>query len=298
MTWPATSGPAAAGRGTAGPSPLWFPESGCGPRCLPEPGTLPAAGRLRVAARLACGFAVLLIAVASLPLLALGGPRARLRATGITSRALLRALGVAHDLHGRIPRRSALIAANHVSWLDVLVLAAHAPVRLVAKREVQTWPLIGKLAGAAGTLYLDRSRPRTLPETVSVVESALRSGSLVAVFPEGTTWCGADRGAFRPALFQAALGARARVVPVTLRFSLPNGTPTAAAAFVGDDDLVSSIRRIASVRGLRASLHAHPGLLPHDGDTRRTLARDAQFQVMRGARPHVTGPPEELSAVA
>ncbi|MDQ1644505.1 MAG: hypothetical protein QOJ50_689 [Cryptosporangiaceae bacterium] len=207
--------------------------------------------------------------------LALAGPRIRQRATGVAARALLRALGVAHDVRGTLPGRSALVAANHVSWLDVLVFAAHGPVRIVAKREVRTWPLIGWLADRGGTLFLERSRPRGLPVAVAEVERALREGSVVVAFPEGTTWCGVHRGTFRPALFQAACGAGAQVVPVTIAFSLPGGVFTTAAAFVGDDDLVSSIRRVVSLRGLRIRVHVHPAVLPATGDTRRTLARSA-----------------------
>ncbi|MDQ1653547.1 MAG: hypothetical protein QOI35_2747 [Cryptosporangiaceae bacterium] len=135
--------------------------------------------------------------------------------------------------------------------------------------------LLGWLADRGGTLFLERSRPRGLPVAVAEVERALREGSVVVTFPEGTTWCGVHRGTFRPALFQAACGAGAQVVPVTLAFSLPGEVVTTAAAFVGDDDLLSSIRRVVSLRGLRISVHVHPAVLPATGDTRRTLARSA-----------------------
>jgi hypothetical protein len=92
----------------------------------------------------------------------------------------------------------------------------------------------------------------------------------VAVFPEGTTFCGAAHGRFRPAMFQAAVDAQAPVVPITIRYD------TTAAAFVGDDTLWSSVRRIAAVRSLTVTLLAAPALRPAVGADRRALARTAQ----------------------
>jgi 1-acyl-sn-glycerol-3-phosphate acyltransferase len=66
--------------------------------------------------------------------------------------------------------------------------------------------------------------------------AALRAGRSVAVFPEGTTFCGAARGRFRPAVFQAAVDAGAPVAPVSIAYG------STAPAF-GDDSLWSSVRR-------------------------------------------------------
>jgi 1-acyl-sn-glycerol-3-phosphate acyltransferase len=242
---------------------------------------VPAAGPIRTTGRL---FTVLIVVVAAVivaPLLLLrrrSGP-APSRLGRLVSRSLLCALGVRHQVHGQLPRRAALVVANHVSWLDILVLRAHLPVRLVAKREVRDWPVVGLLAAAAGTLFIDRSRPRVLPETVKRVEAALRNGSVVALFPEGTTWCGNEGGRFRPAIFQAAINAGATVAPVTLRFSLAGGAATTVAAFISEDTIVSSLLRIASARRIHVSLRMHPPLYPVPGAGRRVLARATQLSI-------------------
>jgi 1-acyl-sn-glycerol-3-phosphate acyltransferase len=203
-------------------------------------------------------------------------PAGRAGLLRLFARALLGALGVRHDLRGRLPRQGALIVANHVSWLDVLALIAYAPVRLLAKREVRSWPVIGALAAAAGTVFIDRLRPRALPGTVADVTASLRTGGVVAVFPEGTTWCGRTGGRFRPAIFQAAIDAGVPVAPVTLRFGLAGGPRTTVAAFIGEDTLLASLRRVVATRGLRIEVQAHPALHPVPGASRRVLARAAQ----------------------
>jgi 1-acyl-sn-glycerol-3-phosphate acyltransferase len=258
---------------------LWLPRSTCDTFCLPSSDTVPRVSPIRVVARVVAAVAVIVAAVATLPVFPLLTPARRGRVVRFFARGALAAFGVRHELSGRLPRRGALIVANHVSWLDVLVLLAHAPARLLAKREVRSWPVIGPLAAATGTVFIDRIRPRALPGTVAGVTAALRAGGVVIVFPEATTWCGRTGGRFRPAMFQAAVDAGVPVVPVTLRFGLAGGTPTTVAAFIGEDTLLASLRRVLVARGLHITVRAHPALHPAPGASRRALARAAQAVV-------------------
>jgi putative hemolysin len=130
-------------------------------------------------------------------------------------------------------------------------------------------------------------RPRTLPATVADVTDALRGGSVVAVFPEGTTWCGRARGPFRPALFQAAVSAVVAVVPARLDFSLADGSTTTVAAFVGTDSLAASLWRVITARGLAVTLRAYPALHPEPGLSRRALATDTATTVTDPLRSRV-----------
>jgi 1-acyl-sn-glycerol-3-phosphate acyltransferase len=273
---------------------MWLPRSTCGAYCLPAADTVPRVSAPRAALRLAAAAVVLVAAAVTLPVIPLLGSAGRARVMRAFARAVLGALGVRHALRGRLPGhprrdRSApagtLIVANHVSWLDVLVILAYAPARLLAKNEVRGWPLIGAIGAAAGTVFIDRDRPRGLPRTVSEVAAVLRAGSVVAAFPEGTTWCGRSGGRFRPALFQAAIDAGVPVAPVTLRFRLGGGCPTTVAAYIGEDTLLASVRRVVVARGLRVTLHAHPALYPVSGASRRMLASAAQLAVGGAAPP-------------
>ncbi|MBK3590379.1 1-acyl-sn-glycerol-3-phosphate acyltransferase, partial [Streptomyces sp. MBT57] len=126
-----------------------------------------------------------------------------------------------------------LVVANHISWLDIPLVASVLPGRMLAKSEVGRWPLLGRLAGLGSTLFIDRDRLRALPGAVDTVAAALRAGSRVVAFPEGSTWCGrGSGGVFRPAVFQAAIDAEVSVRPVRIIY----GT-AGAVAFVGDDPL-------------------------------------------------------------
>ncbi|MER7414915.1 lysophospholipid acyltransferase family protein [Streptomyces cacaoi] len=176
-------------------------------------------------------------------------------------------------------RTGTLLVANHISWLDVLAVLAVEPVAVLAKREVGTWPVVGRLVRAAGTLFIDRERLRELPASVAELTAHLRAGRSVLVFPQGVTWCGGAGGAFRPAAFQAALDAAAPVRPLTLGYSRAS-VPSTAAAFVGEDTFGASLARVLRTDGLTVSLRAHPPLLPEPGtDDRRALAARAQAAV-------------------
>ncbi|GIH80398.1 lysophospholipid acyltransferase family protein [Planobispora longispora] len=174
------------------------------------------------------------------------------------------------------PGTAPLIVANHVSWLDPVVLSAALPCRLLAKREIRSWPVIGGLATGAGALFIDRDRLSALPEAVTDVAGALARGHAVTAFPEGTTWCGREMGSFRPAVFQAALDAGAPVRPVAIRYLDAYGAPATGPAFVGDDTLTISIRRVASLRRLTVEVTLLPPVTARD---RRTLAWLAESSV-------------------
>lgn len=240
---------------------LWRPVSACGPQCFTggDATVHPVVAVLRLV-----GAAVVLVSgLILVPLL-------RGLAVRGMARLLLATLGVRLAWRGPAPRPGSLLVSNHVSWLDVLALLTVTPMRLVAKVEVGAWPLVGTVARWAGTIFVDRTRPRALPAFVEDVTAALRAGRTVAVFPEGTTYCGVNRGRFRPAVFQAAVSSGAPVVPVSIRYA------TTAAAFIGDDSLWSSMRRVAALRDLTVTLVGSPALRPAPGADRRSLARAAQ----------------------
>ncbi|WP_422734747.1 lysophospholipid acyltransferase family protein [Micromonospora sp. WMMD558] len=264
---------------------LWRPTSGCGPTCLPVPGDVPDVSAARRLGRMVAGLGMLLAGAGLAVLLPLLPAREREAAIRRWARATARAVGVRLVVRGRLPRRRALLVANHVSWLDILAVLAASPARMMAKSEVRAWPLIGQLAGVAGTVFVDRARPRDLPDTVTRLAALLRSGRAVAVFPEGTTWCGdagdcRPAGGFRPAMFQAAIDAGAPVVPLRIGYRCAaTDTATTAAAFLGDETLWRSLRRVLAARDLVVTVTVTAALHPAADADRRVLARAAESAV-------------------
>ncbi|MFH8983079.1 lysophospholipid acyltransferase family protein [Streptomyces varsoviensis] len=175
-----------------------------------------------------------------------------------------------------------LIVANHVSWLDIVAVLAVEPATLLAKREVGGWPVIGTLARRIGTRFIDREGLRALPGAVAELTGTLRSGRSVVVFPQATTWCSTSGGRFRRATFQAAIDAGAPVRPITIDYR-QHGAPSTVAAFLGDEDFGTSLRRVVSAGGLSVRVTAHPQLAP--GADRRALAARTRSAVCSTESP-------------
>jgi 1-acyl-sn-glycerol-3-phosphate acyltransferase len=127
---------------------------------------------------------------------------------------------------------------------------------------------------------IERSSLRRLPGVVDAVARRLRAGRTVVAFPEGTTWCGRDRGVFYPAMFQAAIDAGRPVQPLRLTYHHVDGSPSTVPAFVGDETLLSSIRRLLVVPRTLARVHVESLQLP--GTDRRALADRCQSAVGAG----------------
>lgn len=137
-----------------------------------------------------------------------------------------------------------MLVANHLSWLDIPVMHAARHCRFVSKSDVQGWPLIGTLATAAGTLYIERASRRDALRMVQSMQEALERGEVLAVFPEGTTGDGRAMLPFHANLLQAPVLAGAPVQAVGLRFAdKATGATSFAPSYIGDETLLGSIWR-------------------------------------------------------
>jgi 1-acyl-sn-glycerol-3-phosphate acyltransferase len=257
----------------------WMPVSPCGPGCLG--GQEPTVGRVRRTLRITAVVVVVLLSLVSLLVLPFIGGRGRSWVTKAIFRGVLLAMGVKLVAHGVIPGpgRGALVVNNHTSWLDIVAVNAVRPMRAVAKRDIASWPVLGWLVSAAGSVYVDREGLRSLPDTVTTLADTLRAGSMVNVTPEGTTWCGLTHGRFRPAMFQAAIDGGVPVLPVALRFRLATGTVTTAPAFIGDETIIDSVRRTAALKGLVLEVHVGAEIAPGRAADRHELAALAEHAV-------------------
>ena len=146
-----------------------------------------------------------------------------------------------------------LLVANHISWLDIVVLHASKYCRFVSKSDIEQWPFVSTLAAGAGTLYIERQSRRDAHRMVQQMADRLRAGDVLAVFPEGTTGDGLTLKPFHANLVQAAIEAGAPVQPVALKFlDAQSGAVSFAPRYVGDDTLGSSLWKTLTAPPLRA----------------------------------------------
>lgn len=184
--------------------------------------------------------------------------------------------------HGAPHAGGRMTVANHVSWLDIIVIGASEPTRFVAKSEIRDWPIAGALANACGTFYIRRGKGGARP-LLDKLSPHLRDGGCITIFPEGTTTDGREVLPFHPRLFAAAIEAQCVVQPVALRYGLSAGGDN-IAPFIGDDDLVSHVLRMLREPELLAEV-TYCAPLHSRARSREELAEDAQRCVARIVAP-------------
>lgn len=114
--------------------------------------------------------------------------------------------------------RGCLVVANHVSWLDILVINTLCPSSFIAMKEIQKWPLLGKLVRNAGTVFIDRSNRKDIDPINIAIAQALQQGDNVCFFPEARTSLGNNVLPLKAALFQSAINAQAPIQILALRY--------------------------------------------------------------------------------
>ncbi len=188
-------------------------------------------------------------------------------------RRVCRILGIRVLVHGDPPPPPVLVVSNHVSWLDIPVLASVLNPLFLSKAEVRRWPLIGWLAMGAGTLFIERGRPGQADRAVRALADALREGREVLFFPEGTTSDGSRVRRFHPRLFQAAIDAGAPLQPVALCYRAAVGVDK-RLAFTGDNSALRVLWEVLGRRESRVELYLLAPITA--GGTRDALAKQAR----------------------
>ena len=169
------------------------------------------------------------------------------------AQAMLARLAIKLVVSGTPPKAGpVLLAANHISWLDIVVIHAARHCRFISKSDIKHWPLVGTLATGAGTLYIERESRRDAMRVVHHMAERLQAGEVLAVFPEGTTGDGTHVLPFHANLLQAAIAAGAPVQPVALLFKDAQGRQSFAPCYIGDDTLLGSLWRTLCSDGIQA----------------------------------------------
>lgn len=239
----------------------------------------------------------LAVAVLAWPLVPLSAAadRAALRALlglqTLWSRGVLAVLGVRLTVEGAAaasaaaPPRATLLVCNHLSYLDVAVIAALGRCRFVAKSEVAGWPVFGFLARCVRVLFIERGRPRDLLRVGESIAASLAAGVTVVVFPEGTSTRGDTVLPFHPGLLEPAarIGAPCRALAVHYETSEESRAPSGTICWWGDMTLPDHLWRLMTIPRIDARLTLSPRTL--SGDDRKLLAAALHADVAMLFRP-------------
>lgn len=201
------------------------------------------------------------------------------------ARAVARVIGLRAHVLGELGSGPCLLVANHLSYVDVVLLAALRPCTFVAKSEIARWPVLGFLARTMGTLFVERENKRGLPRSRAQMERALAAGRTLVLFPEGTSTCGATVLPFHSALLAPAVELGLAVRHATLRYRTAPGERPAeqTVCWWGEMTFAAHLFELLRLPGFEAELELGSQAL-FDTDRKR-LARRLHAEVARRLAP-------------
>jgi 1-acyl-sn-glycerol-3-phosphate acyltransferase len=193
-----------------------------------------------------------------------------------------RIVGADVRLEGHAPGRGELLIGNHVSWLDIPVLAGATGCAFVSKAEVQGHPFLKWIADQNHTLYVDRGDRRGIHEQTARMRDALAGGQPLAVFPEGTVGDGGQLLPFKPALLSAFAPAPddVQVRPVAIDYE---GFAIELAWSPGEHGVANFFRVLGRKGRLPVTVRVLDPLPAHED--RKTMARDAHDRIADALAP-------------
>lgn len=175
-----------------------------------------------------------------------------------------------------------LMVANHVSWLDILLLASVANPRFLSKAEIRKWPLIGWAGQQIDTLFIQRGQRSASEAASNGIALGLTQGNRVLIFPEGTTTEGKAVGRLHARLFGAAISTNSPVQPIVIHYTDENSATHTSERihFVGEQNLFSNLWLLLSCNNPVAYVYCLSAV-DSTGFTRKALAADIQLTMQQ-----------------
>lgn len=214
-------------------------------------------------------------------------------------RRLARILGFRIRVIGARRKGPTLFVANHLSYIDIVILGASVYGSFVSKAEVRGWPIFGQLAMLQRTVFIRRERAAAKAQAEEI-NARLAAGDSLLVFPEGTSSDGAGVLAFKSSLLSVAAarpnGEPVAVQPVTLVYDRLDGMPAGRflrpfIAWYGDMDLAGHAPTLLGLGVVGATVIFHPPLTLEAAGDRKTLARLCEQAVRAGYESALRGRP-------
>jgi len=186
-------------------------------------------------------------------------------------------VGVRVEIVGERPTRG-LVASNHLSYLDIILLSAVVGPVFVSKAEVTRWPFFGRAARYGGTVFVDRERRGAVASVAEEMHAVLAAGVPLILFPEGTSSGGESVLPFKPSLFAPAVDLRCEVTACALDYTLPGGSVPEEVAYWRDHDFAPHLLNLLSKTGLTIRIAFGPAKV-RPGD-RKQIARELHTEVV------------------
>jgi 1-acyl-sn-glycerol-3-phosphate acyltransferase len=190
-----------------------------------------------------------------------------------------RAAGMRARIVGTPLKSHVLFLANHLSWLDIMLIAGASGAAFVSKDDVARWPVIGWLSRLNSTVFIARTERKAVRGQADALRAALATGQPVALFPEGTTDGGTETLPFRASLLASLFPPlpHLKVQPVAIDY----GESGKDIAWVGKEGAGANARRVLARRGTNeVMLHFLAPIDPASLPDRKALADRSRAEIV------------------
>lgn len=198
-----------------------------------------------------------------------------------------RSAGMRVEVSGRPLPSHVLFVSNHLSWLDIMLIAGATGAAFVSKGDVARWPLFGWLANLNNTIYVERARGAVRGQA-DALRTALATGQPVALFPEGTTDGGVDVLPFRASLLSSLVPPLpgVKLQPLAIDYG-PAGRDI---AWVGEEAAAANAKRVLSRPGtVKVTMTFLAPIDPEHMPDRKALARMSHSAIVEALRASAAG---------
>lgn len=211
-------------------------------------------------------------------------------------------LGIRVHVHGQPDsRRPLMLAANHASWKDILILGSITDVVFIAKTEVRNWPVFGILARLQKTIFVVREDRRRTGDQVGEIARRMADGEVVVLFPEGTTSDGNRLLGVKSSLFGAAAAALplapegvVHIQPVSIAYTRVYGMPMGRyhrpiASWPGDVALLPHLLGVLRAGAIDVDVTFGPVMDCTDKTNRKQLSASVEREIRQMLQHHLMG---------
>lgn len=167
-----------------------------------------------------------------------------------------------------------MVIANHMSWLDTIVMLSIYGVSFVGKIEMTKWPVINHLVRACGTIFIDRNNKRDILAANKQLNQALNNGQCVGFFPEGKVNNGTELLSFKSSLFEVAMQAKVNIIPIILVYHYRNGQFASDLLYAGNNLFQTIINTLRRSGDITAEINILPTTECNNYPSRHELAID------------------------
>lgn len=185
------------------------------------------------------------------------------------------------EVTGPLPKPPFFLVTNHLSYTDIAAIRAVLPGIFVAKQDIESWFLAGRICRDMGTIFIDRENRRDIPRAGELIIERLEQGEGVVVFPEGTSTKGETVLPFNSSFFEFAAKARIPVSYAAIGYRTPDGELPAhlAACWWEDISFMKHLWRLFKTREYTATIAF--GDAPIIDPDRKKLARELHERVLK-----------------